>query len=450
MQEFHFNPNEPIHELMAKHVAFVQQQFTHFESELELLRKTQRSRNEQFVRAFNELRKQIKALEDYTNGYASDAIVDRYNSRSDFPTDLKLVDTVAETTDSLGDRRLGKSIVPVLAKNREGEYWIIHDAEHDRYCLVPRRDAKPNAYSFETLEALYDCDPSLESSLNNDSYLTIQLIRSAIVSRVSDGVWKLETEGTIGQYSSSPRKLFAQPELVALQQRSHVLETKLQQEQQLRLKGDQMIQQVRHQQHQLEEQLVAINTHLKQLLKSSAPLPSSSSSAPLSSERSPQSSPRLTDPAGYPLPSWLDEYNNDQVPELISVYADVVEETSLSFSQRNGYTRQQDNGKLTITFEKQPSNGKFWTIRSATLLDGEKFAYLVPCKNVKLNGYDQEAIAAYFLINETEFQSDRRYRIVYPAIVTPLNQGANESGLWELVKQGSLELLSSNKVEDHA
>jgi hypothetical protein len=127
-----------------------------------------------------------------------------------------------------------------------------------------------------------------------------------------------------------------------------------------------------------------------------------------------------------------------------------VEETSLSFSQRNGYTRQQDNGKLTITFEKQPSNGKFWTIRSATLLDGEKFAYLVPCKNVKLNGYDQEAIAAYFLINETEFQSDRRYRIVYPAIVTPLNQGANESGLWELVKQGSLELLSSNKVEDHA
>jgi hypothetical protein len=124
-----------------------------------------------------------------------DFVTDRYNNRSDFPTDLNLVDTVAETTDSLGDRRLGKSIVPVLGKNREGEYWIVHDFEHDRYCLVPRRDAKPNAYSFETLKELYECDPSLESSLN--SYSTITLIRPAIVSRVSDGIWRLETKGRL-------------------------------------------------------------------------------------------------------------------------------------------------------------------------------------------------------------------------------------------------------------
>jgi hypothetical protein len=103
--------------------------------------------------------------------------------------------------------------------------------------------------------------------------------------------------------------------------------------------------------------------------------------------------------------------------------------------------RNPGGGKTGISFEKNSDNGKFWIVKAGQALDGKKFAYLVPRKNIRFNGYEQQSMPAYFKF-EGEWQSDRHYQVLYPAIVTPLERQGEL--LWDLVEQGSLELLSSN------
>jgi hypothetical protein len=110
---------------------------------------------------------------------------------------------------------------------------------------------------------------------------------------------------------------------------------------------------------------------------------------------------------------------------------------------RNGFAtpRNLSGGKPRISFEKTSDNGKFWMVKAGQALDGKKFAYLVPRRNIRFNGYEQQSMPACFKF-EGAWQSDRQYQVLYPAIVTPSERQGEL--LWELVEQGSLELLSSN------
>jgi len=439
----------------------------------------------QTVKTSEVLVQQLQAIKIKLQDFStSNFVVEKYNSSSDFPSHL-VVNTVAETTESIGDRRLGQSKTPIMEPERKGEYWVVRDPDNNsRYYIVPSKNVQLNKHSFETLEALYDHDDDLANIPSAE--LKIKLVSPATVTPNSGETWKLDEKGKLGEPVSSsfvPTAQAAQPDFSSLTQRSQALETRMQQEQLLRHKNEQELRKIQQQHQELQDQLLVMRTHLgKQQLSNdtaqwsqqvqaqltdlqsqfvflsdrleqvtqsletnrSQPLPlSGTDSHPLEPPSS-QPSPAPKTPSGYPLPSWLNDYNNNQVPELVSVYAAVVEETRDSFNHRNGYATYQNTGKgkAGITFEKQPDNGKFWIVKSDQSLGGKKIYYLVPRKNIKFNGYDQQAMPAYFKFEGEMWQSDRHYRVLYPAIVTPCSHQGEL--LWELVEQGSLELLFSN------
>jgi hypothetical protein len=153
---------------------------------------------------------------------------------------------------------------------------------------------------------------------------------------------------------------------------------------------------------------------------------------------------QLLPPASIPSepdsqkPWWLERYHlnpHDLEPSAIS-----VDETAVSFQQRNGHVRVAGGSKTRIVFEKQSGSGKFWIIPSAEVLSDRKVAHLVPRWDAKFNVHDQQSLAAYFTLDETEQQTTGRYHVICPALLLALPQGEQ----WELVERGGLESFPDN------
>jgi len=125
----------------------------------------------------------------------TDSIIEKYNSSLDFPSHL-VVETVAETTESLGDRRQGQSKTPIMEPDRKGEYWVVRDPDNSvRYYLVPSKNVQLNKHSFETLEALYEYDDNLADIPSAE--LNIKLVSPATVTPNSGETWKLDEKGRL-------------------------------------------------------------------------------------------------------------------------------------------------------------------------------------------------------------------------------------------------------------
>jgi hypothetical protein len=134
-------------------------------------------------------------------------------------------------------------------------------------------------------------------------------------------------------------------------------------------------------------------------------------------------------------PFWMEQYHHS--PQDISQWAQNVEETPDSFARRNGSgDRGQRNGKGAIVFAKQSRSTKYWVIVSSSVLQGQKIAYLVPRPNSKFNIHEQRDIEAYFDFEGIEADSNGKYRLTRPAIVTIFQEEH-----WELVERGLLEFL---------
>lgn len=116
-------------------------------------------------------------------------IIQAYNSNSQ-ALKRQSVATVTETKQSQGDRRVGKSTVPVLIEDSAGNYWVLKDATG---CyLVPKPSARFNKYSSELLEALYEIQGGTTSHARK-----IQLLSPAVVSAISRNVWQVLEKGII-------------------------------------------------------------------------------------------------------------------------------------------------------------------------------------------------------------------------------------------------------------
>jgi hypothetical protein len=170
--------------------------------------------------------------------------------------------------------------------------------------------------------------------------------------------------------------------------------------------------------------------------------------------RSPQSPPRhlslppatgvepLIAANGYPMPDWIDRYNDPDKPSELKIHATEVGETFESFTQRNGYVPATNSEQ--IIFQQSP-NGNYWLFRSRAIQGNEPFDYLVLRRDINLNLHDRQAIHAYFELPDGASGTDAEnndYQVVYPAIVFPLAkpQGVEEPDRWRLVQLGRLEL----------
>jgi predicted nucleic acid-binding Zn-ribbon protein len=132
-------------------------------------------------------------------------------------------------------------------------------------------------------------------------------------------------------------------------------------------------------------------------------------------------------------PFWMEQYHLS--PQDIAHWAKNVEETPESFARRNGSgDRGQRNGKGAIVFVEQTRSTKYWIIVGSQALQGQKMAYLVPRPNIKFNIHEQRDTEAYFDFEGIEAESNGKYRLTRPAIVTVFQEEQ-----WELVERGLLD-----------
>jgi len=152
---------------------------------------------------------------------------------------------------------------------------------------------------------------------------------------------------------------------------------------------------------------------------------------------------------GYPIPNWMDTYN--QPPDEATFESPVISvgEMNESFTKRKGFSRSSTVTK-PIIFEYQATDGKYWIIRSGNIQDNQPFDYLVPKRNTELNIHERPLLKDYFELPEGEpvANSEDDYRVVYPAIAFPLarRQGIEESEQWKLVERGRLELRQQQEL----
>jgi len=155
----------------------------------------------------------------------------------------------------------------------------------------------------------------------------------------------------------------------------------------------------------------------------------------------PQASSDRQTASGYPIPPWLEEYNNFPYLETSrSLNICVVDENSNNLLQRQGHLSRRQAHAYPVIFESQPS-GKYWIISDRTRGHDQPFCYLLPRKGVNFNRYDMDSISDYFQLDMTQWDGDSRYKIIEPAIVNPL--GFEEK--WQLIARGSLDVISPNE-----
>lgn len=104
----------------------------------------------------------------------------------------QVVATVAETQESLNQRRSGNSDTVALENTTQKKYWIIE--EDNYYYLIPHAKIKIDEYNIKTLESLFSC-------INfTSNYSNFELVQPAKVSQVSSESWQLEEKGKLNFY----------------------------------------------------------------------------------------------------------------------------------------------------------------------------------------------------------------------------------------------------------
>jgi hypothetical protein len=97
--------------------------------------------------------------------------------------------TVAESDYTVEQRRMGRTVAPILEQNQLGNYWIIQEGNNEY--LVPKGSIKINEYNYETISSCFEC---LGYNPNYSSNFT--LLKPAIVSFIGKN-WQLIESGKL-------------------------------------------------------------------------------------------------------------------------------------------------------------------------------------------------------------------------------------------------------------
>jgi hypothetical protein len=97
--------------------------------------------------------------------------------------------TVAETQESLNQKRLGNNDTVTLENTSQKKYCIIE--EDNDYYLIPHAKIKIDEYNIKTLESLFDCIHF------TSEYSSFQLVKPAKVSSLDSELWQLEEKGKL-------------------------------------------------------------------------------------------------------------------------------------------------------------------------------------------------------------------------------------------------------------
>lgn len=97
--------------------------------------------------------------------------------------------TVAETSYTVEQRRMGRKIAPVLEENQQGNYWVIQKGSHEY--LVPKGNIKINQYNYDTISSCFEC---LAYHPNHSSNFT--LLKLATLSSSGQN-WQLVEPGKL-------------------------------------------------------------------------------------------------------------------------------------------------------------------------------------------------------------------------------------------------------------
>jgi hypothetical protein len=102
---------------------------------------------------------------------------------------VKVIATVAETQESLNQRRSGNSDTVTLENTTQKKYWIVE--EDSNYYLIPHAKIKIDEYNIKTLESLFDCINFISE------YSDFQFVQPAKVSQLYSESWQLEQKGKL-------------------------------------------------------------------------------------------------------------------------------------------------------------------------------------------------------------------------------------------------------------
>lgn len=97
--------------------------------------------------------------------------------------------TVAESDDTIEQRRIGRTIAPILEEKQLGNYWIIQEGNYEY--LLPKGNIKINEYNYETISNCFEClgyNPSYSTSFT--------LLKPATVSSIGQN-WQLIEPGKL-------------------------------------------------------------------------------------------------------------------------------------------------------------------------------------------------------------------------------------------------------------
>jgi hypothetical protein len=116
-----------------------------------------------------------------------DSIVQSY-SYSPQALESYIIEKVSETEESLVSRRKNSHATVLLEHTPEANYWIFNGADQNSW-LVPKSDLKLTPISYETFQALFECQ-------DYQPNLKLQIVKPAkVMFNLFNNVWELEEKG---------------------------------------------------------------------------------------------------------------------------------------------------------------------------------------------------------------------------------------------------------------
>ncbi|MEH2284794.1 MAG: hypothetical protein V7K90_26315 [Nostoc sp.] len=100
--------------------------------------------------------------------------------------------TVSESDYTAEQRRLGRSVPPILEFNPRGSYWILKE-DNNEY-LFPKANLKINEHNYNTIATFFECIGYQSGALNN-----FTVVKSVKVSSI-DERWELRETGQLNFY----------------------------------------------------------------------------------------------------------------------------------------------------------------------------------------------------------------------------------------------------------
>jgi len=100
--------------------------------------------------------------------------------------------TVSESDYTAEQRRLGRSVSPILKLNSRGSYWILKEGNNEY--LFPKANLKINEHNYNTIATFFECVGYQPGALNN-----FTVVKLAKVSSI-DERWELRETGQLNFY----------------------------------------------------------------------------------------------------------------------------------------------------------------------------------------------------------------------------------------------------------